>query len=39
MFWAGIIGNELVGPWTVPDGEKITSVAYVAFLEEHPNRS
>ena len=27
MFWAGIIGNELSGPWKVPVGVKITSVA------------
>ena len=33
MFWAGIIGNELVGK--VPEGVKMTSVAYVAFLKEH----
>ena len=25
----------LVGPWNVPEGVKITSVAYVAFLKEH----
>ena len=34
VFWAGIIGNKLVGPWKVPEGVKITSVAYVnCFLE------
>ena len=38
MFWAGIIGNELVCPWKVPEGVKMTSVAYVryvTFLKEH----
>ena len=35
MFWAVIIGNELVGPWKVPEGVKIKSVAYVTFLKEH----
>ena len=35
MFSAGIIGNDLVGSWKVPEGVKMTSVAYVAFLKEH----
>ena len=35
MFYAGLIGNELVGPWKVPEGVKLTSVVYVAFLKEH----
>ena len=35
MFFAGIIGNELVGPWKVLEGVKMTSVAYVVFLNEH----
>jgi len=33
MIWAGIIGDELVGPVRVPDGVKITSVAYCQLLE------
>ena len=35
MFQALIIGNELVGPWKVPEGVKMTSVPYVTFLKEH----
>ena len=35
MFWAGAICNDLVGPWKVPEGVKMTSVAYVVFLKEH----
>ena len=35
MFWAGIISNDLVGPWKDPEGVKMTSVAYVAFVKEH----
>ena len=33
MIWAGIIGNELVGPVQVPEGVKITSAAYCQLLE------
>ena len=35
MFWAGIICNELVGPWKAPEGVKITSVAYIGSSKEH----
>lgn len=35
MFWAGIIGKELVGPFKIPDGVKITSDSYVQFLKEN----
>ena len=35
MFWAGIIGDELCGPFRVPEGVKLTSKAYTAFLDEH----
>lgn len=35
MFWAGIIGDELLGPFKVPDGLKITSKAYMKFLDDH----
>ena len=31
MLWAGIIGNELVGPFRVPDGVKLTAAAYIDF--------
>lgn len=32
MIWAGIIGDELVGPVRVPEGVKITSAAYCQLL-------
>ena len=35
MFWAGIIGDRLVGPFRVPEGVKLTSNAYTAFLDNH----
>jgi transposase len=34
MFWAGIINNEMVGPFRVKDGVKITAETYTAFLKE-----
>jgi hypothetical protein len=33
MIWGGIIGNELVGPFRVPEGVKLTSVTYCDFLK------
>ena len=33
MFWAGIIGNELVGPYKVPDGVKMNALTYRNFLQ------
>ena len=35
MFWAGIIGKELVGPFRVPEAVKLASKSYTAFLNEH----
>ena len=35
MFWAGIMGRELVGPFRVPEGVKITSAKYIEFLTDH----
>jgi len=35
MFWAGIIGDELVGPFRVPEGVKLTSKSYISFLDDH----
>ena len=35
MFWVGIIGNELVDPFRVPDGVKLTPVAYIDFLKQN----
>ena len=34
MFWAGVINNEMVGPFRVKDGVKITAETYTAFLKE-----
>lgn len=35
MFWAGIMGRELVGPFRVPESVKMTSAKYVEFLTDH----
>ena len=35
MFWAAIIGNELVGPFRVSDGFKMTAKVYMDFLKKH----
>ena len=35
MFWDAIIGNELVGPFKVAQGVKITAKVYIDFLKEH----
>ena len=35
MFWAAIIGNELVGPFRVSDGVKMTAKVYMDFLKKH----
>ncbi|KAK3512212.1 hypothetical protein QTP70_001115 [Hemibagrus guttatus] len=35
MFWAGIMGRDLVGPFRVPEGVKMSSVKYVEFLTDH----
>uniref|UniRef100_A0A087YR09 Tc1-like transposase DDE domain-containing protein n=1 Tax=Poecilia formosa TaxID=48698 RepID=A0A087YR09_POEFO len=35
MFWAGIMGRELVGPFRVPEGGKMTSTKYIDFLTHH----
>lgn len=35
MIWAGIIKNELIGPFRVQDGVKMNSQAYCNFLDEH----
>lgn len=34
LLWAGIIKNELVGPFRVEDGVKINSQTYCQFLED-----
>ena len=33
MIWAGIIGDELIGPVRVLQGVKITSATYCQFLK------
>ena len=35
MFWAVMFGNELVEPFRVPDGVKLTAVAYIDFLKQN----
>lgn len=35
MFWAGIIGDTLLGPFRVPEGVKLTSQTNIQFLDEH----
>ena len=35
MFWAGIMGREIVGPFRIPEGVKMTSIMYVEFLKQH----
>lgn len=35
MFWAGIMGSSLLGPFRVDDGVKLNSEGYCAFLNEH----
>ncbi|CAJ0944585.1 unnamed protein product [Ranitomeya imitator] len=35
MFWAGITGKQLVGPFKVPEGVKMTSAKYVEFLTDN----
>lgn len=35
MIWAGIIGNELVGPFRVEDGVKMNSKFYCEFIEQN----
>ena len=35
MIWAGIIGNELVGPFKVEDGVRIDSAGYTQFLQKN----
>ena len=35
MFWAGIVGNEIIGPIKVEDGVKMRSQGYFQFLKDH----
>ena len=35
MFWARIIGSQLVGLWRVPEGVKLTAEAYTDFLKNN----
>ncbi len=34
VYWAGIMNSEMVGPFIVTDGVKITAETYTAFLKE-----
>ena len=33
MIWAGVVDSELVGPFRIPEGVKMTSATYVDFLK------
>ena len=35
LFWGAIIDNELVGPFRVADGVKMTAKLYIVFIKEH----
>ena len=35
MFWAAIIGIELIGPVKVANGVKMTAKVYIDYLKEH----
>ena len=35
MFWAGIVGDNLIGPFRVPEGVKLDSQSYVKFLSDN----
>lgn len=35
VFWAGILGRELVGPFRVPEGVEMTFEKYTEFLTDH----
>ena len=35
MFWAAIVGNELVGPFRVSDGVKMAAKVYMDFRKKH----
>lgn len=35
MYWVGVIGNEVVGSWWVPDVVKMTVQTYIDFFKVH----
>ena len=35
MFWAALIGREVVGPFRVPDGLKMNAQSYTKFLQDN----
>lgn len=35
MFWAGLIGKVVVGPFRVPDGQKMDAQSYTKFLKDN----
>ena len=37
MIWVGIINNQIVGPFRVPDGVKMCAELYVDFLKKFPS--
>ena len=34
MFWAGIVKDELTGPFRVPDGIKMISMNFIPWLKK-----
>ena len=35
MFWAGLLGNRVVGPFRVPEGVKLNACSYKQFLADN----
>lgn len=35
MFWGGLVGSEVIGPFRVPDGVKMNAASYIDFLKAH----
>ena len=37
MFWAGVVGDNLIGPFRLPDGVKMDSRCYIKFMADNFN--
>lgn len=35
IFWGGTLGNEMVGPFRVPEGVKMNAATYADFLKQN----
>jgi len=35
MFWVRIVGDKLIGPFSIPGGVKLNSVSCIDFLMRH----